>query len=80
MKKFFKKKCIYLNVVIISAEYVENDTALMASSRAIATHNTLAHANTLISHDELIEYVLAVSDTVFNNAFINRVTTLNETV
>lgn len=52
----------------------------MASSRAIATHNTLAHANTLISHDELIEYVLAVSDTVFNNAFINRVTTLNETV
>lgn len=74
------KRIYYLDVVIIGAEHVENDAPLMASSRAVTAYDTLAHANTLIGHDEFIEYVLAVGDAVFDDAFINRVTALDETV
>ncbi len=79
-EKLSLKRIYYLDVVIIGAEDVENDAPLMASSRAVAAHDTLAHANTLVGHDEFIENVLTVSDTVFDDALVNRVTALNETV
>lgn len=70
----------YLDVVVIGAEDVEDDAPLMATGRTVTAHDTLAHADALIGHDELVENVFAVGDAIFDDPFLQRMTAQDETV
>lgn len=70
----------YLDVFPIGAVHVENDATLMASSRAVAADDAFAKTDTLVGHDELVENVFAVSNSVFDDTFLQRMAAADEAV
>lgn len=69
----------YLDVIIFGAVDVKNNAPLVTTGGAITANYTFAQRDALIRHYELVKDILAVLNSVLDDAFLKWMTTMDET-